>query len=306
MKYRRLGKTDLAVSVLGIGSYQYGGEWGKIFSPEEVQQILGRGAELGFNLIDTAGCYGDHLAESLIGNAIKDQRKDWIITTKFGHQYLPGFKREQHWDAASVENQLDQSLQSLKTDYIDLYLFHSGTTDQLKNDELWTMLHKKVECGKIRHLGISISRSIPDKSLQVELASELGVNVIEILYNRLDPSAESDCFNACVKQDLGVIARVPLASGLLSGKYHTGVYFPKSDVRSTYKEEDLNDLLQQVEKIRISEIPPMTDMAPWAVAWCLRHPAVHTTVTGFKNIQQLESMVQSLDLISDKHPGAIN
>jgi len=87
MKYRRLGKTGLKVSVVGVGTWQFGGEWGKAFTQEEVNRLLARAAELGINLIDTAECYGDHLSETLIGRAIRGKRGSWIIATKFGHRF---------------------------------------------------------------------------------------------------------------------------------------------------------------------------------------------------------------------------
>ena len=89
MKYRWLGKTDIRVSVIGIGTWQFGGEWGKIFEQAEVNAMLEKAAELGVNLIDTAECYGDHLSEKLIGQAVKGQREKWIIATKFGHRFKP-------------------------------------------------------------------------------------------------------------------------------------------------------------------------------------------------------------------------
>ena len=87
MKYRRLGKTGLDVSVVGIGTWQFGGEWGKAFTQGEVDAIMDRAADLGINLVDTAECYGDHLSEALVGRAIKRDRQKWIVATKFGHRY---------------------------------------------------------------------------------------------------------------------------------------------------------------------------------------------------------------------------
>src|SRR3954467_14189373 len=88
MKYRTLGTTELSVSVIGVGTWQFGGEWGKNFEQSEVDAILGRARELGINLIDTAECYGDHLSERLIGKAIERKRGEWIVATKFGHKFL--------------------------------------------------------------------------------------------------------------------------------------------------------------------------------------------------------------------------
>jgi len=103
MKYRRLGKTELKVSVIGLGTWQFGGEWGKDFSPEEVRDLVARAKDLGINLIDTAECYGNHLSESLIGQAIEGQRDAWIVATKFSHHFHGHLRRTDHWSAPGTE-----------------------------------------------------------------------------------------------------------------------------------------------------------------------------------------------------------
>ncbi|GJM82924.1 hypothetical protein HMSSN139_54200 [Paenibacillus sp. HMSSN-139] len=116
MKYRKLGRTGLNVSVVGIGTWQFGGEWGLNYTQAEVDAILDRGRELGINLIDTAECYGDHLSESFIGDYLsRRNREEWLIATKFGHQFHERFTRTDRFDAAAVLQQLDASLKALKT-----------------------------------------------------------------------------------------------------------------------------------------------------------------------------------------------
>ena len=140
MKYRRLGKTGLRVSVIGVGTWQFGGEWGKDFQQAEVDAILAQAAELGVNLIDTAECYGDHLAEELVGRAIQGQRDKWVLATKFGHKFNASFQRDNVFEPAQVQEQLEQSLRALRTDYIDLYQFHSGTDALFETPGLWEKL----------------------------------------------------------------------------------------------------------------------------------------------------------------------
>ena len=159
MKYRRLGKTDLRVSVVGIGTWQLGGEWGKRFEQAEVDAMLTKAAELGVNLIDTAECYGDHLSEKLIGNALKGKRDDWIIATKFGHGFKESFGRDVLFEPEQVQEQLEKSLKALQTDTIDLYQFHSGTDEMFDTPGLWNMLQNQMDEGKVRHLGISVSKT---------------------------------------------------------------------------------------------------------------------------------------------------
>ena len=307
MKYRKLGKTNLKVSVVGIGTWQYGGEWGKNFDEGEVKKILDRGFDLGFNFIDTAECYGDHLSERLIGKAVKEKRKEWIIATKFGHKFISHLNRETVWDVAGVKKQLEDSLRALQTDYIDLYQFHSGNDEVFNNEELWLMLQNEVKAGKIRHLGISISNKDGINSLeQTKSASKVGAEVIEAVYNRLEKYPEEEIFPACIEQDLGVLARVPLASGLLSGKYKKGTVFSDNDVRASKDHKQIDLQLEEIEEIMKNEVPAGVNMAEWAIAWSLKHDAVSTCIPGFKNIEQLESGAKAADLemVSAEHPQA--
>ncbi len=307
MKYRRLGKTELVVSVVGFGAWQFGGEWGKQFSQPEVDRLLGRARELGINLIDTAECYGDHLSESLIGPSIQSNRADWIVATKFGHKFHRNFERSDHWSPDEVRQQLEASLKALRTDYIDLYQFHSGKDEVFDNDELWAMLQKQVEAGKIRHLGISVSSNL-DNRHQTERAGQVGVGAIQVVYNRLDRGPEQDVLPLCQAQDLGVLARVPLASGFLSGKYRPGTQFTQlDDIRSQHDQAEVERRLQLAAEIQQSEVPAGVTMAAWALAWCLQHPAVTCVIPGCKTPAQVEANAgaAALELVRADHPQAV-
>jgi len=296
MKYRTLGKTGLDVSVIGIGTWQFGGEWGIQFTQDEVDAILDKGQELGINLIDTAECYGDHLSESFIGNYIgRRKREDWVIATKFGHHFHERFTRTDVFDADEVLKQLDASLKALNTDYIDLYQFHSGPDQVFDNDDLWTMLDKQVQAGKVSHLGTSIGSN--DNLHQTELSTKVNSQVIQVVYNRLDRKPEERVFPSCEKQNLGVLARVPLASGYLSGKYKPGAVFDNTDVRHRHDPENTRLKLEEVEEIRRNEVPQGVDMAQWALAWCLKNPVVTAVIPGCKNTAQVESNAAAAKLI---------
>lgn len=304
MKYRRLGKTQMHVSVIGVGTWQLGGEWGKAFEQVEVNAMLAKAAESGVNLIDTAECYGDHLSEKLIGQAIKGKRDKWIVATKFGHRFKPGFERENLFEPAQVQKQLEDSLKALQTDYIDLYQFHSGTDQMFDTPGLWEMLQKQVEAGKVRHLGISVGSKLAG-SYQVDKASAIGAEAIQVVYNRIERKPEGQVFDSCVRQDLGVLARVPLAGGFLSGKYDTDATFADSDVRSVWGDEKQR-IIKEVARLK-SEVPEGVPMAQWALAWCLQHPAVTCVIPGCKTVEQVESNAKAADLpmVSDDHPQAV-
>lgn len=296
MNYRRLGSTELNVSVIGVGTWQFGGEWGINYTQEMVDQILDAAHEVGINLIDTAECYGDHLSEQLIGGYIsRHKREDWIIATKFGHEFHNLFSRTDRFDSQSVVKQLDNSLKALQVDYIDLYQFHSGPDAAFEQDELWETLDKQVQAGKIRHLGISIGKN--NNIHQVKRATEVGAKAIQVVYNRLDRVPEEEVFSACAKQDLGVLARVPLASGFLSGKYKPGATFASNDVRHRQDAEHQAKLLQEVERIAQEELPEGVDMASWALAWCLKHEAVTTVIPGCKTAEQVRANAAAVALL---------
>lgn len=192
--------------------------------------------------------------------------------------------------------QLEASLKALRTDTIDLYQFHSGTDQVFAQDDLWTMLNRQVQAGKIRYLGLSLSSRI-DNVYQTERATEVGVSVIQVVYNRLDRTPEERVLPLCREQDLGVLARVPLASGLLSGKYQPGTVFTQEDdVRSRHDQADLQRRLQLVQEIQQNEVPAGMVMAPWALAWCLQHPAVTSVIPGCKTIGQVETNASAADL----------
>ena len=295
MKYRTLGSTGLEVSVIGLGTWQFGGEWGKDFTQAEVGAIIGTAKDVGINLIDTAECYGDHLSESLIGNSIKDSRDKWIVATKFGHHYHGFMDRTRHFDPEDVVKQLDESLRSLKTDYIDIYQMHSGLDDEFQTEGLWEILLKQKDKGKIRHLGLSISAN--DNILQTARAKDIGAEIIQVVYNRLDREPETGVLTQCQNDNLGVFARVPLASGLLSGKYKPGHKFTGTNVRATRADQATQDRLMKVAKISIEEVPEGVAMAPWALSWCLRNNAITAVIPGSKNPEQVLSNASAVDLL---------
>ena len=296
MKYRTLGETGLSVSVIGLGTWQFGGEWGKTFTQDEVNAMLGRAKELGINLIDTAECYGDHLSESLIGQAVKNDRSKWIISTKFGHKFHSFMNRTDERDVPHVREQLEASLRALQTDYIDLYQYHSVRDQEFRNPALWEFLQQAKRAGKIRHIGNSISSGL-DLRVQTDPSTAADVEALQVVYNRLERKAEEECFPSAMRQNLGVLARVPLASGYLSGKYKSGVRFTGSDYRTTQDQAKVDQKLREVERIHREEVPPGVDMAQWALAWCLRHPAVTAVIPGCKNVEQVEKNAMAAELV---------
>jgi aryl-alcohol dehydrogenase-like predicted oxidoreductase len=303
MKYPRLGKTELKVSIVGIGTWQYGGEWGMEFTQADVDAIFDTARRLGINLIDTAECYGDHTSEAFIGNAVQRDRKNWIIATKFGHKFHQPFERTDERSAKDVLVQVEASLAALKTDFIDLLQYHSVRDSEFSDPAVRDVLAKLVKEGKVRFIGNSIGNGAigaDGSCVQAGQSAEFNVSALQVIFNRLDrrPQEGNPSVLATAQRlDLGVLARVPLASGFLSGKYKPGATFAVGDVRNKWKDPNLEAKLKEVERIAASEVPTGVDMAAWALAWCLKNPAVTAVIPGCKNVKQVEQNAAAAELV---------
>lgn len=301
MKYRILGRTGLKVSVVGLGTWQLGGEWGKSFTQAEADALLDAAAASGVNLIDTAECYGDHAAERLIGDYLSRHDRDrWVIATKFGHAYKGFMDRADRFGAREVRAQLIASLRALRTDRIDLYQFHSGTDEAFLDDGLRRVLEDARRAGMVLNLGVSIRSA--GSAIQAREAFGRGYGVLQVVYNRLDARAETEVFPAARRHNLGVIARVPLASGLISGKYEAWDKFGPDDYRSTLGAEEIARRVRAAEKLADAELPLGVSRARWALAWCLRDPVVTAVIPGAKTPEQVAENASAADLLSDRIP----
>ena len=275
------------MSVVGVGTWQWGGEWGHDFQQAEVDAMLDEAEELGINLIDTAECYGDHLSERLIGDYLRRRaRGRWVVATKFGHKFHSFMNRTEDFTVEGVREQLELSLKALGVERVDVYQFHSGNDGWFENEELWLMLEEQKRLGKVGHLGISILGVGSER--QAREAARVGAEVLQVVYNRLDRRPEQMYFPHAERDGLGVLARVPLASGLLSGKYARGVEFGAGDFRSTVERAKLEAQMEEVERLRGTEVPEGTAMAEWALRWCLEREVVSAVIPGCKSVEQVK------------------
>jgi aryl-alcohol dehydrogenase-like predicted oxidoreductase len=301
VKYRTLGRTGLKVSVVGIGTWQLGGEWGKTFTQSEVDAILDTAAEAGINLIDTAECYGDHLAERLIGDYLSRHERDrWVIATKFGHSFNGFMDRTDRFGPPEVRAQLIASLRALRTDRVDIYQFHSGADDAFLDDGLRDVLDEVRRSGMVRNLGVSIRGA--GSELQVREAFGRGYGVLQVIYNRLDLRAEAEVFPAARRHGLGILARVPLASGLLNGIHEARDTFGPNDYRSTLGQAEIARRVREAEKLADDELPLGVSRVRWALAWALRDPVVTAVIPGAKSPEQIAENASAADLLSEKTP----
>jgi len=309
MKYRRLGKTGLKVSVVGLGTWQLGGEWGKTFEQAEVDAMVDRAAELGINLIDTAECYGDHLSERLIGQAIKGRRDQWIVATKFGHRFKRRFERDDVYEPALVRGQLEASLEALQTDYIDLYQTHSDDRDT-PLDETLRALDDMVRSGKVRYIGASNIQAwrLCGALWTSEKHSIARYDSLQPHYNLAHRAEfERELKPLVENQGVAVIPYSPLAAGFLTGKYQRGAETAGAradNIRNRYFNERGWAILDKLQEVAGGRgLSP----AQAALAWLLTQPVITAPIIGANSVKQLnESLGAAGVRLSAEEMAALN
>jgi len=260
--------------------------------------------DYGINHLDTAECYGNHLSEKLIGNTLNNRDK-WFIASKFGHQYSNGGIKTDSFDLKSVENQLHKSLNALKTSYLDIYYFHSGDDQQFNNDKIWTFLNKQVEAGKIRFLGLSFKHHLVhnNKFFQINQANNYNIQIVQTVYNYISQESKENLIPLCRDMNIDVIGRMPLAKGLLTGKYESNNDFNKNDSRLMTPEFN-NRAFAKIKK-KLSHISN-DKFSQWAIYWTIFSGTVDATVVGCKNKKQLISNISSLKYFENDIGKGIN
>lgn len=310
MKYRTFGKTDWEVSEVGLGTWALGGgAWGDV-SEDEAMGVMKASIEKGVNFFDTADVYGDGESEKRITKALKDADERVYVATKFGRRLdshvTEGYKRE------NLERFLDRSSKNLDTDTIDLIQLHCPPTEVYYKPEVFEVLEDFVDEGKIRYYGVSVEK-VEEGLKAIEYP---GVASVQIIFNMFRQRPSELFFERCKKKNVAVIARVPLASGLLTGKMTLETEFPEDDHRNFNREGDAFDVgetfagvdfkkgLEAVEELKRIKPDNMT-CAQMALKWVLMHDAVSCVIPGAKNAKQVEDNTGASEL-PDLDPDLMN
>ncbi|MFP4112602.1 MAG: aldo/keto reductase [Candidatus Woesearchaeota archaeon] len=299
MNYRTLGKTGIKVSEIGFGAWAIGGSWGEVDDSESLK-ALKLATEKGINFIDTADVYGDGHSEQLISGLIKE-KPELTIATKAGRRLSPheakGYNKE------NLEEFIDRSRQYLGVDSLDLLQLHCPPTEVYYNPEVFKALDEFVEKGKIKHYGVSVEK-VEEALKAIEYPN---VKTVQIIFNMFRQRPMELFFKECEKRNIGVIVRVPLASGLLTGKMSKDSTFSKDDHRNfnrngeafdkgeTFAGVDFEKGLEAVEELKKIK-PDNFTMAQFALKWILMFPAVSTVIAGAKNEKQVNDNTASSEL----------
>ncbi len=281
MQYRTLGRTGLRVSEVGLGTMVHAGHFGPMRDEESIAAIE-TALELGVNFIDTSSSYGMGYSEELLGRVLEGRWQDLILATKGGTKgYSPLPVKD--FSPEFLSHSLEGSLRRLRKDVIDLYQLHNPKVDIIRKGEALELLERRKEEGKIRFFGVSVSTE--EEALAV--LEDGRSDTIQIEYNIILQWPEGKVFPLAQEKNVGIIARVPLRRGFLSGKFTPGTSFPEGDVRARqFPGEALAEELSMVEKLGFLVKGPVTSLAQAALKFCLSHPAVATVIPGMRNPQQ--------------------
>ncbi|MGH9581694.1 MAG: aldo/keto reductase [Bryobacteraceae bacterium] len=300
MRYRKLGRTGWKVSEIGFGAWAIGGDWGKVDDRESLA-ALHRAVDCGVNFIDTADVYGMGRSERLVAQLKRERKEEIVVATKAGRrlptQTVQGYSRE------NLTAWVEDSLRSLETGCLDLLQLHCPPTALYYIPEAFAILDDLVQAGKLRFYGVSVER-VEEALKALEYP---GVQSIQIIFNcfRLRPSEL--LFEQARKRQTGILARVPLASGLLTGKLNRNSRFAPEDHRDynrhgeafdvgeTFSGVDFHAALDAVEQIRLL-VPSGWTMAQFALRWILMFDAVACTIPGGKRPDQVTDNCRAPEL----------
>ncbi|MEO8382714.1 MAG: aldo/keto reductase [Acidobacteriota bacterium] len=298
MHYRKLGKTDITVSEIGFGAWAIGGAaeasgtpfgWGRTNDDESLAAIR-RARELGVTFFDTADSYGFGRSESLLGIVLSRLRQDVVIATKVGVVRDMDGRLRKDFSLAHISHAIDGSLKRLRTDYIDLYQLHNPTLDDLRRDDLHEAMGRLQEAGKIRYWGVSIST--PEDGLEI-VRNGWGY-ALQVLYNVLNQAPAEELFPLAQEKGYGILARVPLASGLLSGKFRTDTVFGQDDVRQNFlTPKRLEEVIPRIDEAKSIIGGTARSLTEGSLRFVLASDAVSSVIPGAKNVRQVEMNAQA-------------
>ncbi len=298
MQYTKLGSRGPHVSTIGFGAWAIGGmNWGKTDDQVSVR-ALNEAIERGVTFIDTADVYGFGHSEELIAGVLKKHNKnDIVIATKAGNDfYFANEKDDQGYGAIRqtytkeyLIYAAEKSMQRLAVEKLDILQLHSPDLEKLERDEPWLALEQLKRDGKILHAGLSIqSFKETEQAHLLDRHHDL-LDVIQVRYNLLERQAEEVLFPKAQKYGIGVIVRIPLLFGFLTGKFTKDSRFNKDDHRSmNLSPEKLKTYLVQLEKMQpLFDACPGQSKAQVALRFCISHPACHVAIPGAKTAQQV-------------------
>lgn len=300
MKYRPLGNTDLNVSELSFGTWAIGGSWGKT-TDSEALKALDVAMDAGVNFFDTADVYGDGHSEELLAQATKGKEDEIHIASKFcraGDIHDP-----ENYSEETVRNYLENTLKHLNRERLDLYQIHCPPFEILKDGKVFEVLDKLQQEGKIRYYGVSVE-TVEEGLFCLENPN---VRTLQVIFNLFRQKPLQELFPKAKENGVGLLARVPLASGLLTGKFAKDASFEADDHRNFNRNGEQFNVGETFAGLEFNKGVELSNQLKWiaegrgnmtraALRWILDQEAISCVIPGFKNVQQVEDNLQALQV----------
>ena len=286
MYYVNFGATRIPVSAVSLGCNRLGDEG---VDPAVWPPIVQRALELGVRLFDTSSSYNQGRSEAILGEVTARWPERTYIATKVDVPVLSDDYPNRSFTSATILRDAEGSLQRMQRDAFDLYMLHSPTVQQLETQDWQSAINSLRAAGKLRHFGISTS----DHASGL-WAIQHGAEFLQIEYSILDPTAEDELLPLAQQRNTGIMVRMPLARGLLTGKFPVGQPLPDDQQWRRPRGDALQMRLQRVEQLRFLERPGQT-LGQAAIRYVLRHPAVHCAIPGARTLEQLQANVSAVD-----------
>lgn len=302
MIYRELGRTGWRVSAVSFGAWAIGNAWGRVDSGESLQS-LHRAVDLGVNFFDTADVYGDGHSERLVAQLKRERDEEIIVATKAGRRLDP--HTADGYNAENLSMFIDRSLKNLAVEALDLLQLHCPPTEVYYRPEVFGALDDFVKQGKIRHYGVSVE-NVEQALKAIEFPN---VQSVQIIFNIFRQRPAELFFKEAKRRRVGILARLPLSSGMLTGKFNARSEFDVDDHRAfnrhgerfdrgeTFSGVDYETGLQAVEELR-TLVPAGMSLTQFALRWILMNEAVTCAIPGAKRPQQVEENVSAADFPS--------
>ena len=256
MNYNKLGKTDIKISEIGFGAWAIALDWwGKKIEEDEAKRMLKKAYDVGINFFETGDLYGKGKSERLIGEVFKDMRDEIVISTKYGYDFrgveqIGHTELPQKFDEDYTRMALRDSLERLQTDHVDMYGLHNPKLKVVRDDSVFNVLDSLVTDGTIKTYQVALGPAIGWTQEGLEAMDRPNVSAVQTVYNILEQTPGNELMQRAVEKDVGILVRVPEASGILTGKVNADTKFDDNDHRSVRKREWLKASLEKVEQIK--------------------------------------------------------
>jgi len=301
MKYNKLGKSGIEVSEVGFGAWTIALDWwGREIQEDEAKRMLKRAYDLGINFFETGDMYGKGKSERLIGEVFRDMRGEIVISTKYGYdfegvQQIGHSELPQQFDGVFTRKALKNSLERLQTDYVDVYGLHNPKLNHVRDDSIFATLDSLMDEGRLRTCQVALGPAIGWRQEGMEAMNRPNVSAVQTVYNILEQTPGNELLDSANKNGVGILARVPDASGILTGKVGADTKIGEKDHRSVRKGEWIKASLKKVEQLRPIAERNGLSITELAIKFILSRKGIASVLPTVVSVEEIEQFAAMSD-----------